>query len=325
MEIVEKEFGQLPDGQIVKAFTLENNNHTKITVISYGATWQSFTTEINGKNHELLVQFDNIASYLNNPFHFGNTIGRVGGRLSKTEYNLDGTKFSLTPNDHGNILHSGINNFDTVNWHGEMLKDNSKAEVTLKNSFNDEFPGQLDVDITYRLTEDNKLTIVFSGTSTENTLFNPMTHVYFNLLGTKLKINQHKLRISSKKHIEVTSNMIPTGKFITNKGTSFDFSKTSLVGENNFDDAWLLDPNRKTSALDLISPDNKITLSINSDRNSAVIFTADPDDTATNTALAIEMQTLPDAVNHKGFGDIILPANKKQTYTVTYQIKNEDI
>ena len=74
MKVVEKDFGQLPDGKIVTAFTLENIKRTQITAISYGATWQSFSVERDGVKQELLVQFDDLAAYLDNPFHFGNTI-----------------------------------------------------------------------------------------------------------------------------------------------------------------------------------------------------------------------------------------------------------
>ncbi|MCS8584546.1 aldose epimerase family protein, partial [Leuconostoc citreum] len=64
---------------------------------------------------------------------------------------------------------------------------------------------------------------------------------------------------------------------------------------------------------------------VDSDRNGVVVFTANPDDSSDiKTALAIEMQTLPDAVNHEDFGDIVLPANETKTYTVTYQIKKSE-
>ncbi|MGY3742411.1 aldose epimerase family protein [Leuconostoc inhae] len=325
MKVVEKEFGQLPDGKIVTAFTLENTNHTQITAISYGATWQSFSVERDGEKQELLVQFDDLAAYLDNPFHFGNTIGRVGGRLSKTEYTLNGTQFTLTPNDHGNVLHSGINGFDAVNWHGEAHHMETAAEVIFTRTFDDEFAGQLDAQVTYRLDDEDRLEIIFSGVSTENTLFNPMTHVYFNLVGKNKDISQHKLQIASRQHLEVNHDTIPTGKLIDNQFTKFDFAHLHALGQEHYDDAWVCDPDRQGVSVGLTSPDETVTLTVDSDRNGVVIFTANPDDSSSiKTALAIEMQTLPDAVNHEGFGDIVLPANDTKTYTVTYQIKKSE-
>ncbi len=156
MKVVEKDFGQLPDGKVVTAFTLENINHTQITAISYGATWQSFSVERDGVKQELLVQFDDLAAYLDNPLHFGNTIGRVGGRLSKTDYDINGAHFTLTPNDHGNVLHSGINGFDAVNWHGEARNLGTAAEINFTRTFDDEFAGQLAAQVTYRLDDEDR-------------------------------------------------------------------------------------------------------------------------------------------------------------------------
>lgn len=325
MKVVEKDFGQLPDGEVVTAFTLENSKHTQITAISYGATWQSFSVERDGVKQELLVQFDDLAAYLDNPFHFGNTIGRVGGRLSKTDYDINGAHFTLTPNDHGNVLHSGINGFDAVNWHGEARNLGTAAEINFTHTFDDEFAGQLAAQVTYRLDDEDRLDIIFSGVSTENTLFNPMTHVYFNLVGKDQDISQHKLQIASRQHLEVDNHAIPTGNLIDNQNTKFDFAHLHALGQEHYDDAWVLDPSRQGEGVRLTSPDESLTLTVDSDRNGAVVFTANPDDSSDiKTALAIEMQTLPDAVNHEGFGDIVLPANETKTYTVTYQIKKSE-
>lgn len=322
MKVVEKDFGQLPDGKVVTAFTLENINHTRITAISYGATWQSFSVERDGVKQELLVQFDDLASYLDNPFHFGNTIGRVGGRLSKTDYNIDGAQFTLTPNDRGNVLHSGFNGFNAVNWHGEVKNLGTVAEINFTCTFDDEFAGQLAAQVTYRLNDEDRLEIIFSGVSNENTLFNPMTHVYFNLVGRDQDISKHKLQIISQQHLEVDGNMIPTGKIVDNQNTKFDFSYLHALGQEHYDDAWVLDSTRQGEGIVLTSPDDKLTLTLDSDRNGVVVFTANPDDNSPiKTALAIEMQTLPDAVNHASFGDIVLPADNTKAYTVAYHIR----
>lgn len=329
MKVTEEVFGTLPDGEKVTAFTLENINHTQVTVISYGATWQSFSIERSGEKKELLVQFDDLEHYLDNPFHFGNTIGRVGGRLSKTAYNLSGTSFTLTPNENGHVLHSSVNGFDTINWQGTARNMGTAAEVVLSHTFVDEFPGQLQMNVTYTLYDDDKLTIKFSGESTEPTLYNPMTHVYFNLAGKDADITNHELRVASHKHVEVDDETIPTGRLVENQHSKFDFSQLRKIGDDQFDDAWLLDEQRDEVGVIVQEPVSGRTLTVDSDRNGVVIFMTNPgikdhdNDWAENapfTALAVEMQTLPDAVNHEGFGDIVLPANQVKEYTVTYKI-----
>ncbi|CAH1851884.1 aldose epimerase family protein [Convivina praedatoris] len=322
MKVVKKEFGKLNNGQVVWAYTLENRKGTSLTAISYGATWQSLIVNHLGKAQELLVKFHDMKSYLNNPFHLGNTIGRVGGRLSRISYDLGGNRFNLTANDHGHVLHSGINGFDSVNWSAEIADHGDRAEIIFSHTFEDEFPGHLLAQVIYTLDDQNKIQISFSGRSTLPTLFNPMTHVYFNLAGGGLNISQHQLRINSKKHVEVDNVKIPTGNLLQNTDTRFDFSDFKTIRNQEFDDAWLLDNNHQGPLVSLKNPTNGIQLDINSDRNGVVVFTTDPaQNSSENTAIAIEMQTLPDAINHENFGNINLPANQTQTYSVTYQLK----
>nr|WP_279590062.1 hypothetical protein [Lactiplantibacillus plantarum] len=126
----------------------------------------------------------------------------------------------INANDHGNVLHSGINGFDAVNWHGEARNLGTAAEINFTRTFDDEFAGQLAAQVTYRLDDEDRLDIIFSGVSTENTLFNPMTHVYFNLVGKDQDISQHKLQIASRQHLEVDNHMIPTGNVIDNQNTN---------------------------------------------------------------------------------------------------------
>ena len=55
-----------------------------------------------------------------------------------------------------------------------------------------------------------------------------------------------------------------------------------------------------------------------------MVFTANPTDDARAdvrdyNALAMEAQTLPDAIHHADFGDVVLPANQPVEHTISYQ------
>lgn len=60
-----------------------------------------------------------------------------------------------------------------------------------------------------------------------------------------------------------------------------------------------------------------------------VIFTANPEDAQKAakydySCLAMELQTLPDAIHHPGFGDIVLSKYKKVAYTNKYKYRRLD-
>lgn len=321
MQVKEQVFGHLPDGQEVTAYTLVNENQTAVTALTYGATWQSFRVIKAGQSHELLVNFDQLSDYVGQPFHVGHTIGPVGGRLSQVAYQFDGEAFKLTPNDGPNVLHSGINGFDRVNWQASVTQDAHQVAVHFTHTFVTEFPGELRAEVTYTLDEADRVTITFSGQSTATTLFNPMTHVYFNFDGRQQDASQHELQIAAREHVAVDDAKIPTGTLVENTGTKFDLEALKPIGDARFDDAWRLADDRQGPAVILRSPNTDMTLAIDSDRNGVVVFTTNPAmDSDQMTAVAIEMQTLPDAVNHPDFGDIVLPANVKKTYQVTYDL-----
>ena len=61
----------------------------------------------------------------------------------------------------------------------------------------DGFPGDVTVSISYRLNNNNRLTILFEAFDvTESTVFNPTNHVYFNLSDKQ----DHKFPLQLQRH-----------------------------------------------------------------------------------------------------------------------------
>ena len=95
-------------------------------------------------------------------------------------------------------------------------------------------------------------------------------------------------------------------------------------GGIEFDDAYEVNPSETTPIAMVGDTDGKRRVKLYSDRNGLVVFTAnpfDPDQEAAHeyNALATEAQTLPDAINHSDFGDIVLRPGKPVTNTIRYQ------
>lgn len=329
-------FGRLATGEPVYRYLLENSQGSQVAVLSYGATWQSFIPNPQ-TGHDIVVHYDDLQSYLDNPLHLGNTIGRVGGRLAKTRYQLEPDQpFTLTPNEGDHVLHSGRNGFDQVNWSGMIQEGTQTDQVIFTHHFNDEFPGVLTATIKYELDEQGRVTISFTGQTTATTIFNPMTHVYFNLAGQGVDVQPAELKLAAEQKVVVDGNKLPTGKLAATAGSAFDFSHFRSLGsaltqlpQHQLDDAWLLNQNHPGPQVALQDPQTKQRLSIQSDRNGVVIFTINPavldhdaawEASQPPTAVAIEMQTLPDAINQPHFGDIRLMKGQTKTYTVQYQV-----
>ncbi|MCL1631447.1 galactose mutarotase [Sporolactobacillus sp. CPB3-1] len=341
MKITQATIGSIADEPITQ-YTLENDHHVQVVCMSYAATWQGFMVPCqNVKLHNLILRFDDTNTYLTNPFHVGNTIGRVGGRIKNSSFAINAIKYHVPANEGPNLIHGGDHGFSSWNWHAATESLQNAVNVTFSRKIatqDDGFPGNIEVKISYTLDNQNKVTIQFFGQSDADTLFNPMTHVYFNLSDDQETIMNHELQINSRQHVEVDDQKLPTGRLLEHSGTAFDFSKPVTLqkafaqlqkesGKTQFDDAFKL-VDQEHPAVVIRDNASHRQVRVYSDRNGVVMFTANPEvigkpkeweASHPYNGVAIEAQTFPDAIHHPEFGDIVLKANQPKVYTVHYQ------
>lgn len=327
MPVIRTKFGQV-DGEDVYKYTIENVNKTRISILTYAATWQNFEVYEDGKYHSLISHFDDLQSYIETPFQVGKTVGRVAGRIGQAKFMINGQTYQLSPNNQTNLMHGGDNGIQTKNFSGSTDQDNNSVSLSLiVKSSDDDFPGNIDLMITYSLSDTDEVEIKYTAVSDADTLFNPTCHVYFNL--GESSIMKDDLQITSDNYLEVDDEKVPTGSFIpVNK--AFDFRKGQNIenalyelenqnGKLEFDDTFVTYSDKVATL-----SSKKCAVDFYSDRNGLVIFTADPTGQIIPheySGLAMELQTLPDAINHSNFGDIILRKNQKTSYINKYQYR----
>jgi aldose 1-epimerase len=337
--VIEKEILGQFQGKHVYKYTVTNKNGMKFSCISHGATLtEIYALDKNSNPVNVLLGFDNLDYYLKDTKIFSaKAIGRVAGRIGKGEFEVNGKRYKVEPNEGENVLHGGAHGFNSLNWESRISEKNNS--VTFYNIIKEEkggFPGDMEVKITYSLSDNNDLNIDFDASANKDTLFNPTVHSYFNLSGNfDNLLKNHTLQINSDYVGELRTDNVPTGNLKEVKGTLFDFRKPKdlMDGIESFKRELKLDGidhpfkvNGKNVAT-LISKDTGIRLDVESDRNALVVYSLNYsyDDFKMNDksiskhmAVALEAQTLPDAINHKGFGDIIINADEKKHYNIKY-------
>ncbi|MCF6166487.1 Aldose 1-epimerase [Furfurilactobacillus rossiae] len=344
MNFSQQPFGKLSDGRSVDQLILSNDNQVSLRVLTLGATWQGFDVPDGNNRKNLLISYDQLKDYEATPFYVCKTVGRVAGRIGQATYDIDGTSYHSDQNENKNTLHGGLHGFSDRVWRVVGHQETSDTvSVTLGISVQgseDNFPGDMDVLVTYSLTNANRATWSITGTATAKTLFNPTLHTYFNVTDNEALTTQ-QLHINGKQRVLLNSEKVPTGELSDATGTAYDFSKTGTVtdhlaqlkeenGGKEFDDAYRVNGDEHTPIATVSDPASGRAVDLYSSRNGLVIFTADPlaydKDEAYQashpyTALAMEAQWLPDAIHHDGFGDVVLPANAPQTYSISYQYR----
>lgn len=325
MVVVKSIFGEIGQ-KPVYLYKITNKNQTSISVLSYAATWQNFEVVENGVKHQLIENFDNLADYIKTPYQVGKTIGPVAGRIKNARFAINGVNYQFKPNFGKHLLHSGDKGLQSQNFDGSIDSDNS---VLLSHTVTGEdgFAGIMQVDIRYSLNDDDEVTIMYSAKTDHDVLFNPTCHVYFDL-GDE-NIRQQQLKINSKKFVDVDDEKIPTGKFLSTTN-AYDFKNFKKIGQGlkqlkpldkfEYDNAFVV--GKKAATLKSI----KRAIDFYTDRDGLVIFTANPKDAQKAdehdySSLAMELQTLPDAINHNDFGNTVINAGQKVSYINKYKYR----
>ena len=230
------DYGTTKNGEEIAQFVLRNDSGMEIRVIEYGGIiTHLFVPDKNGNLDDVVLGHDSLAEYEASGAFLGALIGRFGNRIANGKFELDGKKFTLEQNNETNCLHSGSNGFHNRIWKGEEYPTDSGAGLSLTYHAADGeggFPGALDVEVTYVLTNDNALNIEYKAIPAKKTVLNLTQHTYFNLSGLKEDILGHELTIHAEQFVPVDSLSIPLESFAEVSGTPFDFRSPKLIGKD---------------------------------------------------------------------------------------------
>lgn len=231
------------DGKETELFFLKNENRVTAAISNYGGRLVGMLVpDQDGNLVNVVLGFDRVQDYFEaGDSYFGATIGRYGNRIGGGKFSLDGTEYELNQNNGPNTLHGGTVGFDRRVWDAAQ-PDSSSVVLSYRSPDGEEgFPGNLQVKVTYTLTDDNELKIGYEATTDKKTVVNLTNHAYFNLDGVGSgPITDHLLMINANRYTPVDSLLIPTGELTAVENTPFDFREATAIGERiNGDDVQL--------------------------------------------------------------------------------------
>ncbi|PIQ22833.1 MAG: galactose-1-epimerase, partial [Cytophagales bacterium CG18_big_fil_WC_8_21_14_2_50_42_9] len=226
-------FGKLKNGTEVYLYTLTNSQGAKAALTNYGGRIVSLLVpDKTGKPTDVVVGFKNAAEYeaATEPY-FGATIGRFGNRIAKGKFTLDGKEYTLFTNNGPNTLHGGKKGFQDVVWQARQVNPQTLELTYVSKDMEENFPGNLQVKVTYALTDENELRMDYEATTDKKTIVNLTNHAFFNLNGEGSgTILNHTLQINADQYTPVDATLIPTGKIVPVANTPFDFRQPTTIG-----------------------------------------------------------------------------------------------
>ncbi len=323
----------------IKEFVLTSKTGMQLTLLNYGATIKSLKIPLqNQKFIDVVLGFESAKDYVNSfeyghaPY-FGAVVGRFAGRIRNAQFQLNGKTIQLDKNLGEHNIHSGVEGFSKKIWEvsSQTKGDEPCITFTLTSPHLDEnFPGEVKVEVAYTLTLAGELDIQYKATTTEDTLLNLTQHSYFNLDGHQANVTDQELKINSGKVLETDGENIPTGKLVPLENHQFDFSEFKSV-PSQIDDAFVLDFENDLAA-ELKSEKNNLQMKVFSDQPCVQVYVGGQIDSKLKSkseinyhktsGICFETQAFPDAPNHIHFPSAILKKNETYHQYTKFQFIN---
>lgn len=235
MSVAVKPFGKLRDGRTARLYTIENKKGMQAVVTDFGAILQKLLVpDRTGKLTDVVLGYDELEKYEDNFDMLGTTVGRNVNRIEKGRFTIDGVEYRLEINENDNNIHSSMaHGFHKVLWEAESFSEDSVSFTYHSPDMENGFPGNLDISVTYTLTDEGALILSYFGTTDKKTLVNLTNHSYFNLSGCETgSILDTIVWINAEQFTPVRKGTIPTGEFWKVENTPMDFRKPKAIGQD---------------------------------------------------------------------------------------------
>ena len=354
------DFDVTSDGQAVEEWTLTNANGIEVTILTWGGTLRQVNVpDRDGNVANINLGFDNMADYEALSPYFGCITGRYANRIALGKFTIDGEEYSLAINNDPNALHGGLKGFDKVVWAAEEVESDEGVAVQfsyLSPDMEEGYPGNLDVTVTYTLTDDDILLMDYMATTDKTTVVNLTNHAYWNLEGEGMgTIDDHVLFIDADRYTPVDETLIPSGELAPVADTPFDFTTPMVIGDRNrsdheqivigrgYDHNWVINRNHSAEgawddrefkvAARLSEPSSGRVLEVWTEEPGIQFYAGNfLDGTIYGQAdlafrqgdgLALETQIFPDSPNQEGFPNALLAPGEEYKTRSAYRFLTE--
>ncbi len=345
--VSKKPFGKTSGGEAVDVYTIKNPSGMTIRLMTRGATLIGVDVpDRDGHFDDVVFGFDTLPEYESEKYqYFGCTTGRCANRIAKGKFTLDGKDYELAINDEPNALHGGVErSIDKVVWDAKPFERSGERGVVFRYTSPDGeegYPGTLDMEVTYTLTDKNEIRIDYQATTDKASPVNLTNHSYFNLSGAGAPtINNHVLMLNADRYTPVDDTLIPTGELAPVAGTPLDFRKPTPIGDRvdeltdtaalGYDHNFVLNQRSEgemTLAAELFDPESGRVLTVATTEPGIQFYGGNflRGDTgkgdkpyAHRSGLCLETQHFPNAVNTPDFPSVVLEPGETYTHTCVY-------
>ena len=312
-------------------------------VSDFGASLlKLYVPDKDGKTQDVVLGYETLEDYENGGDSLGATVGRVANRIGMAEFELNGKKYELTKNDNGeNTLHGGIDFYNKRMWDVKEEDDTHVVFALVSPDGDQGFPGEVKIEVSYTITEENELKIHYHAIPDQDTLLNMTNHSYFNLSGHASGTAWNaKVWIDADAFTETDVELIPTGTVVPVEGTPMDFRKEKVVEKEigadytplklagGYDHNWVLNGKGFRKAASAESEETGIKMEVYTDLPGIQFYSGNflagskGKEGAVyekGYGICFETQYFPDAIHKENFESPITKAGEVYDTTTVYK------
>ncbi len=343
--VTSRVYGQLSTGATVTEHTLTNRTGMILKILDYGGIiTELHVPDRDGQLADVVLGYDELTAYEENPMYFGAITGRYAGRIAKGRFTIHDADVTLLTNNGDNHLHGGARGFDKVIWDTSIGESAGALILNYTSRDGEEgYPGNLAVRVIYELTDDDELRVEYFATTDAPTVLNLTQHSYFNLSGRPgSDILNHDLQVNADSILELDNSSLPTGAFRPVEGSPFDFRTPKSIARDigkddpqllmakGYDHNWVLSASGTTvlaPAAVLQDATSGRRMAVHTTQPGIQIYTSNYLDGTVigkaghaygkHAAICLETQHFPDSPNHGEFPSTLLePGEQFRSVTV---------
>ena len=334
-------------GKEIFLFTIRNTRGTEVLISNYGAIIISFKIKMNdGSVNDIVLGFDKVEDYTRKEYiesypWFGAAVGRHGNRIKNATFSIDGKQYQLSRNNGNNQLHGGLEGFDKKVWQVVTAGEEGLVFSYTSPDGEEGFPGNVIVTIKFFLSDNDELSHEYTATTDQPTVVNLTHHSYFNLDNGERTIVDYELKINASQILEQDAELAPTGNYIDVAGTRYDFRNGKMISkdldyESGYDQSFVVKTKNRElqTGAEVYSPHSKLKLSILTTEPIVHFYTGKGIPSFHNgkggnkygsyTALCLETQVHPNAVNIPHFPNTVLRPGETYFQQTVYKVTQEE-
>jgi aldose 1-epimerase len=334
MKVVESEFGTI-DGKVVTEYLLRNYNGMEVRLLNYGAIIHDIKVpDKNGVPHGCVQSLNSLHDYISDEGYRGAIVGRYANRIGHGTFNLNGVAYQLEKNGGEHNLHGGLSGFHKKLWRAETRASANTASVhffLVSLDGESGFPGNVQVEAVYSLSQDNELSLRLNAHTDKDTPLSLTQHAYFTL-SREVSVANTQVKINATKITDADATLLPTGKFVDVAATPFDFTALTPIARQidkthplfdmvgGYDHNYVLsDSLDSTEQAQVYAEDTGISMKVFTNLPGIQFYTGNLRSSQQLGALCLEPQYFPDSPNQPHFPCCIITPKKPFSAYIKYQ------